>query len=102
MDLFQDNSSETKNLKSMLHTYGFKQHLKKPTRICPTTFKKSLLDHFWTLNEQVIVKNADTFVGISDHFGTYLQLNLKKPKILRKKLNSDPLKSTKVTCSMLT
>ena len=95
VDLFQDNSSETKNLKSMLHTYGFKQHLKKPTRICPTTFKKSLLDHFWTLNEQVIVKNADTFVGISDHFGTYLQLNLKKPKNIKKKIKFRSFKKYK-------
>ena len=86
IDILQDNCKNTKNLNDCLHTYGFRQHIKKPTRICPVTFRKSLLDHFWSVNEQIKIKDSGTFVGVSDHFGTFLQLNLKKPKIQKKKI----------------
>ena len=95
IDLLADNCKETKNLKNCLHTYGFIQHVKKPTRICPGTFKKSLLDHFWTSNDQIKVKDSGTFVGVSDHFGTFLNLNLKKPKIQKRKIKFRSFKNYK-------
>ena len=86
IDLFQDNCKNTKNLNNLLHTYGFRQHIQNPTRICPVTFRKSLLDHFWSLNEQIKIKEAGTFMGVSDHFGTYLHLNIRKPKNQKRKI----------------
>ena len=79
-DLFDSNKSETKQLKNILKSYGFIQHIKKPTRINTQTFRKSLLDHFWTCNETIKIEKCGTFFGISDHLGTYMNLNIKKEK----------------------
>ena len=63
---------------------GFKQHIKKPTRINHTNLKPSLLDHFWSKNESIKIEKSGTFYGISDHFGTYVKINIKNPKALPK------------------
>merc|ERR1711867_51273 len=47
------------------------------TRVNMTNFSKTLLDHFWT-SPEIEPKNSGTITGISDHFGTYLKLNIKK------------------------
>ena len=53
------------------------------------------MDHFWTSNDQIKVKDSGTFVGLSDHFGTFLNLNLKKPKVQKKKIKFRSFKNYK-------
>ena len=64
------------------------QEISKPTRITDNT--KSTIDHIWTDVNQELIKESGTFVGISDHLGTYAMLNLslnndqqRKPKFKR-------------------
>ena len=80
VDLLDPNKNETKQLKNILKNNGFTQHIKKPTRIDHSSFRKSLLDHFWTCNETIQVEKCGTFFGLSDHLGTYMNLNIKKEK----------------------
>ena len=79
-DLLDPNKNETKQLKNILKTNGFIQHINKPTRIDHLSFRKSLLDHIWTCNETIQVEKCGTFYGLSDHLGTYINLNIKKEK----------------------
>merc|ERR1711972_1019371 len=37
-------------------------------------------DHFWTCIETIKIGKCGTFFGISDHLGTYMNLNIKKEK----------------------
>ena len=79
-DLLDPNKVATKQLKNILKSNGFIQHIKKPTRINHLSFRKSLLDHFWTCNETIQVEKCGTFYGISDHLGIYMNLKIKKEK----------------------
>ena len=80
IDLLKPGCPKTRNFKGTLISNGFKQHIKKPTRINHTNLKPSLLDHFWSKNESIKIEKSGTFYGISDHFGTYVKLNIKNPK----------------------
>ena len=79
-DLLDPNKNETKKLKEILKSNGFIQHIKKPTRIDHTSFRKNLLNHFWSSYETIQVEKCGTFYGLSDHLGTYMNLNIKKEK----------------------
>ena len=79
-DLLDPKKNETKKLKNILKSNGFIQHIQKPTRIDHSSFRKSLLDHFWSSNETIQVEKCGTFYGLSDHLGTYMNLNIKKEK----------------------
>ena len=64
----------TKTLIDTCSAYQMTQEISKPTRITDNT--KSTIDHIWTDVNQQLIKESGTFVGISDHLGTYAMLNL--------------------------
>ena len=75
-------SNETENFCQLMKSNGFENLIKKPTRI--TADSSTLIDHIWT-NEHESIGNADTFIGVSDHFG------------LAASINYGPIKSEKQT-----
>ena len=77
VDLFDQVEKESLILNSIMEGLCLQQQIKKPTRVNMTNFSKTLLDHFWT-SPEIEPKNSGTITGISDHFGTYLKLNVKK------------------------
>ena len=69
----------TMRLVDTCNAYGMMQLIKKPTRV--TEDGSSTIDHIWTDPEKQLVKESGTFIGISDHLGTYATLNLKPNKV---------------------
>ena len=64
------------HLKEIYKCYGLSQYIKKPTRVDPKSGKPTIIDHIWSNKEVNLIKTTGTFTGVSDHFGTYMKLNL--------------------------
>ena len=77
VDLFDQVEKETLILNGIMEGLCLEQQIKKPTRVNMTNFSKTLIDHFWT-SPEIETKNSGTITGLSDHFGTYLKLHIKK------------------------
>ena len=77
VDLFDQVEKETLILNGIMEGLCLEQQIKKPTRVNMTNFSKTLIDHFWT-SPEIEPKNSGTITGLSDHFGTYLKLHIKK------------------------
>jgi len=63
----------TTALKDLYETFSLQQIVKKPTRVDPKTRKAALIDHIWA-SPEINTKSSGTFIGISDHFGTYIKI----------------------------
>ena len=79
VDISNSESRDTQILKNIYESYGLSQILDKPTRYNKQTGKPTILDHFW-LNEEELpyIEKVGTFIGLSDHLGTYLKLKKQK------------------------
>ena len=74
-------------MKSIYKSYGMSQIIKKPTRFDKKSGKATIIDHFWVNDSELEnVKSSRTFMGLSDHLGTYLKLNKGKQPIETKKI----------------
>ena len=69
---------KTIHLKEVYKCYGLSQYVKKPTRVDPKSGKPTTIDHIWSNKEVNLIKTTGTFMGMSDHFGTYMRLNLQQ------------------------
>ena len=68
----------TTTLMDTCFTYQMTQLINTPTRItekCMTT-----IDHIWSDKSNGLITESGTFLGISDHLGTYAKLDLKPSK----------------------
>ena len=72
-DMRQPDDKDTFTLQNIYSTYGLNQQIKKATRIDPKTGKGTVIDHLWT-SPEIELKNSGTFLGLSDHLGTYVKL----------------------------
>ena len=79
VDMMNKNHKDTIKLKEIYDTYGLTQIISKPTRVNVTSKKPTTIDHIWT-NLSHIVKAHGTFLGVSDHLGTYMRLNIAREK----------------------
>ena len=82
VDVSNAENKQTQILNNIYHTYGLTQILEKPTRYNKQTGKSATLDHFWlNTNELPQVESVGTFIGVSDHLGTYLKLKKQKNQV---------------------
>ena len=86
---------ETLLLMETCSAYGLTQLINNPTRI--TDDCKTTIDHIWTDPSNGLIMESGTFIGISDHLGTYAKLEIKNmknalepPKIRRNWKNYKP------------
>ena len=87
VDMFNKENNQTKQLKTIYKAYGMSQQIKKPTRIDKISKKPTLIDHFWVNDSEISnIKSSGTFIGLSDHLGTYLKLNKGRQPIESKKI----------------
>ena len=56
-----------------------KQLITKTTRIDKSSGRHTIIDHICTNPELKLIKTVGTFIGVSDHVGTYMKINMKKP-----------------------
>ena len=77
---------KTSHLKEIYKCYGLSQYIKKPTRVDPKTGKPTIIDHIWSNKEVNLIKMTGTFTGVSDHFGTYMKLNLQPQEAAKEKI----------------
>ena len=77
VNLIESKKPDTKKLKNIFKTYGFKQIIKEPTRIDSTTDKESLLDHIWVTKDFGQIISSGTLAGLSDHKGTFVKIKRK-------------------------
>ena len=69
----------TSRLIDACSAYGMDQLINKPTRVTEESI--STIDHIWTDQNNELIKESGTFVGISDHLGTYAKLNIRQSKV---------------------
>ena len=62
-------------LTDIYESYGLHQYISKPTRIDKASQKPTIIDHIWAAPENKLIKASGTFIGLSDHMGTYMKLN---------------------------
>ena len=76
VDMLNKDHKLTKLLKTIYKSYGMKQVINKPTRFDRNSKKATCIDHFW-VNESELsnINSHGTFIGLSDHLGTYLKIN---------------------------
>ena len=86
IDMKTPENLQTQQLSTLYETYQLKQFITKPTRINTSTGKGTLIDHFWATKEAPDVKNEGTFIGLSDHFATYITINITKLPIPDEKI----------------
>ena len=83
IDMRKKEDNNTINLKNTFKSYCLKQWINKSTRFDRKTGKGSIIDHIWTTPE-IKPKAIGTFIGLSDHLGTYIKINknaiLESPK----------------------
>ena len=70
----------TRKLNNIYSSYNLIQLVKKPTRIDKKSGRPTVIDHVWTNPEKQLINHVNTFIGVSDHLGTYIKLNIKKPE----------------------
>ena len=87
IDVSNPENKMTQILNNIYQSYGLSQLIDKPTRFDKKSGKTTTLDHFW-LNENELhnVVKMGTFIGISDHLGTYLKLKKHKSIVNLKKI----------------
>ena len=78
-DFSTDSNNDTKNLKRILNTYGFKQIIKEPTRTTSDT--KTIIDHIITNKTEYVSNSGIIHCGISDHDAVFMQKNMRIPKL---------------------
>lgn len=71
-------NKESDQLKTIYKCYGLSQLIEKPTRVDTKTMKASTIDHIWTNKDIELIKKTGTIMGLSDHFGIYMTLNMEK------------------------
>jgi endonuclease/exonuclease/phosphatase (EEP) superfamily protein YafD len=71
-------NKESQHLKNIYKCYGLTQHITKPTRVDSKSRKPATIDHIWSNKEINLVKKTGTFMGLSDHFGIYMTLNVQQ------------------------
>ena len=76
---------ETDRLVQMFERFSMKQQIIKPTRIS-TRNTATIIDHIWTDETAMMVKESGTIEGISDHTGQYIKLNLTEEKTEMEKI----------------
>ena len=74
VNLIENKKPDTKKLKNIFKTYGFRQIIKEPTRIDPSSEKESLLDHIWVTKDFGQIMSSGTLAGLSDHKGTFVKI----------------------------
>lgn len=83
-----DDSDTSCNLKKQLNniysSYNLSQYVRKPTRIDNKSGRPTIIDHVWANPEKQLINHASTFIGVSDHLGTFIKLNMQKPKVEEK------------------
>ena len=93
IDTANDTSILTQSLTNLYQTYNLSQLIKKPTRIENKSGRATTIDHIWANNDLQLIKKAGTFMGVSDHFGTYMVMNMKKAKPPKEKITIRSYKS---------
>ena len=81
-DLSEEVKDETTNrLEQMFERFSMKQLIMKPTRISKSN-RTTIIDHVWTDTETLPVKESGTIegIGLSDHTGLYVKLNMTTEK----------------------
>lgn len=86
IDASDMSNRESEALMNIYNTYNLTQLIKKPTRTNKTSGKSSIIDHIWVNKDLQLIKNTGTFIGVSDHFGTYMIMNMQKPTAQREKI----------------
>lgn len=84
IDTSDKTSHLTKQLNNIYSSYNLTQLIQKPTRIDSKSGRPTVIDHVWTDPDKQLVNHVGTFVGISDHLGTYIRLNMQKPRVEQK------------------
>ena len=79
IDTSDKTSNLTKQLKNIYNSYNLTQLVEKTTRI-DKSGRQTIIDHVWADEDKQLINQVGTFVGISDHLGTYIRLNMQKPK----------------------
>ena len=74
VNLLQNKKPETKSLRNIFKMYGFKQLIKEPTRIDPSSEAQTLLDHIWVTKEFSQIISSGILAGISDHKGIFVKV----------------------------
>ena len=77
IDMKNESHKDTIILNNIFDTYGLTQIISKPTRVDPRSKRAALIDHIWT-NLNQLVRGKGTFLGVSDHLGTFVKLNITK------------------------
>ena len=72
----------TKSLLEICSVYQLTQMITTPTRIAEDS--KTTIDHIWADKNKDLIHDSGTFMGISDHFGTYAMLNTNLRKETKK------------------
>ena len=76
VDMLNKDNKLTKLLKDIYKSYGLSQVIKKPTRFDKKSSKGTCIDHFWVNDSELLnINTHGTFIGLSDHLGTYLKMN---------------------------
>ena len=70
-----------KKVNEIFNTYGLSQIIETPTRIDPKTRKSTLIDHIWINKQKNVILQSGTGQGLSDHFSTFISLNIQKPRL---------------------
>ena len=83
IDMQDKTNKLTQEIKEMHKAYGLTQHVKKPTRIDNITGVPTLIDHIWSSTEKNLIRETGTFIGISDHLGVYMRLNLQNKPTMK-------------------
>ena len=78
IDTADNLNIQTQTLNNIYKAYNLTQLIKKPTRIDKKSGKATTIDHIWVNKDMNLINKAGTFIGVSDHFGTYLKVNMKK------------------------
>ena len=74
IDMRKKEDNNTINLKNTYKSYCLKQWINKSTRFDRKTGNGTIIDHIWTTPE-IKPKATGTFIGLSDHLGTYIKIN---------------------------
>ena len=86
IDTSDTTNCETEALTNLYNTYNLTQLIKKPTRTDKKSGRATVIDHIWANEELQLIEKTGTFLGVSDHFGTYMVMNMQKPPPQKEKI----------------
>ena len=78
IDIADNLNIQTQTLNNIYKAYNLAQLINKPTRIDKKSGIATTIDHIWVNKDMNLINKSGTFIGVSDHFGTYLKVNMKK------------------------